>query len=66
MFHQILNTPLDDSLSNRQLKLIMPQSTENAFPLSIYSSSNILLVFVAKSTLPSMLEEILDDSLMVI
>ena len=66
MFHQILNTPLDDSLSNRQLKLIMPQSTENAFALSIYSSSNILLVVVAKSTLPSMLEEILDDPLMVV
>ena len=44
----------------------MPQCTENAFPLYMYSSSNILLVFVAKSTLLSMFEEILDDPLMVV
>ena len=36
MFDQILNTPLEDSLSNRHLKPIMPQSTENVFPLYIH------------------------------
>ena len=64
MFDRILNTFLEDSLSNRHLKPIMPQSTENAFPLYIHSSFYILLV--AKSTLTLMLEEILDDPLMVV
>ena len=64
MFDRILNTSLEDSLSNRHLKPMMPQSAENVFPLYIYSSFYILLV--AKSTLPLMLEEILDDHLMVV
>ena len=36
MFDWVPNTPLEYSLSNSHLKPIMPQFTENVFPLYIY------------------------------
>lgn len=66
MFDQILNTPLDDSLSNKTPETNYASVYWKCLSSLIYSSSYILLGFVAKSTLTSMLEETLDDPLMVV